>query len=210
MNKKLLVGIIIALAVALIFETVYLFSSRQQQKKKHMIADVSYPAFPKYSFFDDDFSVFNDMRNWDPFQEMERIQQKMHRIFEDSFSKGLTDRTIFRENLAFEPNISINQKDKAYVVKADLPGMEKSSISIEVRGRELILSGERKQEESRKDNRFYRQELSYGAFSRSIMLPEDAKTDQISSEYKNGVLTVTIPKETVSKPETPAIKIPVQ
>jgi len=79
-----------------------------------------------------------------------------------------------------------------------------------VRGRELVISGERKEEQTSQEKGFYRQELSYGSFSRSILLPEDAMTDRISSVYKNGVLTITIPREEVAKSQTPAIKVPVK
>ncbi len=214
MNNKILIGIVVVLAASLIFETAYLLGSRQRATNKNSIALSQRVPAPRQSPRNNipvyDFSVFDDMRNWDPFTEMDKMQERMHRIFEDSFSKGLTDKTISRVYAAFEPNISINQKDNAYIIKVDLPGMDKSSIGIEVKGRELVLSGERKEEENRQDKGFYRQELSYGTFSRSILLPEDAKTNQITSEYKNGVLTITIPREVGTKPVSPAIKVSVQ
>lgn len=214
MNNKVLITLVAVLAAALIFETAYLLGSRQQigsktsaivSKQVPVQRHLSHRNIPTYRL-----GAFDDMNNWDPFAEMEKIQEQMHRLFDDSFSRGLVDKTIFRANAAFEPNISINQKDNAYIVKADLPGMDKSSINIEIKGSELTLSGERKEEETKQDKGFYRQELSYGSFSRSIMLPEDARTNQISSEYKNGVLTITIPRDTSVTPTKPSIKVPVQ
>lgn len=214
MNNKVLITLVAILAAALIFETAYVLGSRKHMDTRNNAAVAPQaPAVrhvPRNNVPAYGFSAFNDMSNWDPFTEMEKMQEQMHRIFDDSFSRGLADKTIFRANAAFEPNISINQKDTVYIVKADLPGMDKSAINIEIKGRELILSGERKEEESRQDKGFYRQELSYGSFSRSIILPEDAKTNQIASEYKNGVLTITIPREQSAKPAAPTIKVPVQ
>lgn len=214
MNNKVLITLVAVLAAALIFETAYLLGSRQRVTNRNSTVLTQQAPAPRQAPRNNipayGFGAFDDMNNWDPFVEMERMQQRMHRIFDDSFSRGLVDKTIFRANAAFEPNISINQKDNAYIVKADLPGMDKSSINIEVNGKALTISGERKEEETKQDKGFYRQELSYGSFSRSIVLPEDAKTNQIASEYKNGVLTITIPREQVAKPTTPAIKVPVQ
>lgn len=214
MNNKMLITLVAVLAAALIFETAYLLGSRERMssrtgtvipKQAPVQRNLPHRNIPIYRL-----GAFDGMSNWDPFVEMEKMQEQMHRLFDDSFSRGLVDKTIFRANAAFEPNISINQKDNLYIVKADLPGMDKSAINIEIKGRELILSGERKEEESKQDKGFYRQELNYGSFVRSILLPEDAKTDQIASEYKNGVLTITIPMEQSVKPAAPAIKVPVQ
>lgn len=127
-------------------------------KQRPVVPQRNYPAH----------ATFDDMQNWDPFVEMEKMQQRMHSIFEDSFSRGLVDKNVFRSPAYFEPNISINQKDDTYIVKVDLPGLEKNSISIEVKGQELIVSGERKEEVSSQDKGFYRQELNYGSFARTI------------------------------------------
>lgn len=163
----------------------------------------------RHSGFSDSRYFFGGMNSWDPFVEMERMQQNIHRMFEDSFSKGAHTKTISRRFAAFEPNISISQKDGLYVVKVDLPGLDKNAINVEIRGRELVLSGERTDEEAKQESGFYRQELSYGSFTRSIFLPEDAQTNQISSEYKNGVLTITIPRETAKKSSVKPRKVPV-
>lgn len=211
MSKKVLIGVIVVLAAALIFETAYVIGRGQRQEKEikktpsqsHPLASSARRPVYRYQALD-------DFGRWDPFEEMTRVQEAMHRMFEDSFAHGLMDRTISRSSAAFEPDISIHQKNDAYIVKADLPGMDKSAIDIEVSGRLLTISGERKEEETKQEKGFYRQELSYGSFSRSIMLPEDVKAGQIASDYRDGVLTITIPREPVARTAPSKVKIPVQ
>lgn len=223
MNNKVLVGIIVVLAAALIFETAYLLGSKKRadhgagalsgqprQSRSQAPGATQGQVFPRSYMPDPDLGIFDDMSGRDPFADMERMQKRMHRLFDDSFSKGLIDRSIFRMHRAFEPDISIGRENGSYTIKVDLPGMEKDQISIEVRGRELVVSGERRAEETKQDKGFYRQELSYGSFSRSVLLPEDAVTGEISSEYKNGVLIIVIPRQQDVKAEAPPIKVTVK
>lgn len=207
MNNKVLIGVIVVLAAVLVFETVYLLGSKQQtQDKKDLVVKqmtvVPSRHYPAYALFD-------DIQHWDPFIEMEKMQERMHGMFEDSFARRLMDKNVVRQPAYFEPNISINQKGDTYTVKIDLPGLEKDSINIEVKGQELVVSGERKEEASRQEKGFYRQELNYGSFARIIRLPDDAKTDQITSVYVNGVLVITIPRNIAQSVAT-SIKVPLK
>jgi HSP20 family protein len=210
MKTKILVGIIILLVLILICESVYLLNVKNSQRAYR--SGLRHPeGIPMDKFFSDDFSMFDDMHNWDPFQEIEKMQQRMHRMFEDSFARGLKGKSLFRKNYFFEPNISIRDAGSAYVVNVDLPGLDKDTINVEINGRQMTISGERKVQESQQQKGFYRQELSYGNFSRSITLPDDAKVEGITSEYKRGVLTIRIPKEKdAQRAKLPKIKISVE
>lgn len=225
MNHKIVSGVIAVFAAAVIFVIAYWLGNRQAVRNN--IRAVQVPEDPvrmgqrapayrgpsapavRSNVMDFGFSAFDDLQDWDPFAEMERMQRRMHRMFNDSFARGLLDRSIFRGAGAFEPNISINRQNGSYVVKVDLPGMDKSAINLEVKGKELTVSGERKEESSQQDKGYFRQELNYGSFARTILLPDDAKTDRISSQYENGVLTITIPRDMGLKPEQGTKKIPV-
>ncbi|KAH9766768.1 18.1 kDa class I heat shock protein [Citrus sinensis] len=108
-----------------------------------------------------------------------------------------------RETSAFA-NTRIDWKEtpEAHVFKADLPGLKKEEVKVEVEdGRVLQISGERSREQEEKNDKWHRVERSSGKFMRRFRLPENAKMDQIRASMENGVLTVTVPKEDVKKPE---------
>ena len=87
-----------------------------------------------------------------------------------------------------------------------LPGIEKEEVKVELKDNRLTVSGERKKETEEKNTRFHRVEHYYGNFSRSFMLPENIKSDAIEANFKNGVLTVAIPKAEAVQPKTIEIK----
>ncbi|KAL0378285.1 UNVERIFIED_CONTAM: class I heat shock protein [Sesamum radiatum] len=97
---------------------------------------------------------------------------------------------------------------EAHVFKADIPGLKKEEVKVEVEdGNVLQISGERTREKEEKNDTWHRVERSSGKFLRRFRLPETAKMDQIKASMENGVLTVTVPKEEVKKPEVKAIEI---
>ncbi|KAJ9684461.1 hypothetical protein PVL29_016767 [Vitis rotundifolia] len=114
-----------------------------------------------------------------------------------------------RETSAFA-NARIDWKEtpEAHVFKADLPGLKKEEVKVEVEeGRVLQISGERSKEQEEKKDKWHRVERSSGKFLRRFRLPENAKTDEVKASLENGVLTVTVPKEEVKKAEVKAIEI---
>lgn len=107
-------------------------------------------------------------------------------------------------------NARIDWKEtpEAHVFKADLPGVKKEEVKVEVEeGRVLKISGERSREKEEKNDKWHRVERSSGQFMRQFRLPENAKVDQVKAAMENGVLTVTVPKEEVKKAEVKAIDI---
>ncbi|CAM8911317.1 hypothetical protein QQ045_032363 [Rhodiola kirilowii] len=97
---------------------------------------------------------------------------------------------------------------EAHVFKADLPGLKKEEVKVEVEdGRVLQISGERSKESEEKNDKWHRIERSSGKFVRRFQLPENAKMEEVKASIENGVLTVTVPKEQVKKPEVKAIEI---
>ncbi|GLT93017.1 hypothetical protein SLE2022_108240 [Rubroshorea leprosula] len=114
-----------------------------------------------------------------------------------------------RETSAFA-NARIDWKEtpEAHIFKADLPGLKKEEVKVEVEeGRVLQISGERSREVEDKNDTWHRVERSSGKFLRRFRLPENAKMDQVKASMENGVLTVTVPKEEVKKPEVKSIDI---
>jgi len=221
-NKFLAAALIILLA-CFIAQTAYVF----KLKKQNSVFNIS----SLYGFKDKKFSSFNKPlienwhddfyrnfgpafdKNWDPFREMEKMQAIMDRMFRDSISRikqygGLS----LRENEPFFiPDLDIRDLGNNYMVKIDIPGMDKSKINVEVKGNQLIVSGERKEQSEENTNRgnslFYKRERSFGEFYRSITLPPDAQDKGISADYKKGVLAITVPKRRIKEPAYGGTKI---
>jgi len=138
---------------------------------------------------------------WDPFQGWP---------FDRSLTAGQSRSSgALSETSAFA-NTRIDWKEtpEAHVFKADLPGIKKEEVKVEVEeGRVLQISGERSREQEEKNDKWHRVERSSGKFLRRFRLPENAKMEQVKASMENGVLTVTVPKEEVKKPEVKAIQI---
>lgn len=101
---------------------------------------------------------------------------------------------IFRSEKGVTPAFDISETDKEIHVKAELPGMDPNEIEITLTGDLLTIKGEKKEEKEEKGQNFHRRERRYGSFSRSFRLPVEVKADSINAGYKDGVLTVTMPK----------------
>ncbi|KAF8030872.1 hypothetical protein BT93_D0152 [Corymbia citriodora subsp. variegata] len=130
--------------------------------------------------------------------------------FDGFFTSSLTNvPTSARETSAFA-NAQIDWKEtpEAHIFKADVPGLKKEEVKVEVEeGRILQISGERSKENEEKNDKWHRVERSSGKFMRRFRLPENAKINQINASMENGVLTVTVPKEEEKKPEVKSIDI---
>jgi HSP20 family protein len=108
----------------------------------------------------------------------------------------------------FGPRVDICESDGTYLIKADVPGMNKSDLSVSLVGDTLTIQGERKRESEENKPHFHRIERTYGSFSRSFSLPEDANTEAVEAHCENGELTVCIGKKSGSK-SSEAVSVPV-
>ena len=128
------------------------------------------------------------------------------RSFEDAISQLLNEPTTARP---WTPAVDILETENALVVKADLPEVTEKDIDIRIENGTLALKGERKfeKDETGKGG-YHRIERSYGAFARYFTLPETVDAEKVGAEFKNGVLTITLPKKEAAKPRT--IKVAVQ
>jgi HSP20 family protein len=134
---------------------------------------------------------------WDPFRNLSTLQDQMNRLFESSF-RGQPDESALT---TWAPSVDIYETENELVLKADLPEVPEKDIDIHVENNMLTIRGERKFEQKVKQDNYLRVERAYGAFSRSFSLPNTVDTEAIKAEYKNGVLTVTMPKRAESKPK---------
>jgi len=107
---------------------------------------------------------------------------------------------------SFVPKVDVIEGDKAYELHAELPGMNKEDLKIEVKDNRLTVSGERKFSSEKNEKNFHSIETRYGSFSRSFTLPENVDADKINAKYNNGILELTIPKDE-KKALTTTIKV---
>ncbi|XP_038692506.1 17.4 kDa class I heat shock protein-like [Tripterygium wilfordii] len=129
---------------------------------------------------------------------------------EGFFNSTLTNVPSSARETSQFANARIDWKEtpEAHIFKADLPGLKKEEVKVEVEeGRILQISGERSKEEEEKNDKWHRVERSSGKFVRRFRLPESAKMDHVKASMENGVLTVTVPKEEEKKPEVKPIEI---
>jgi HSP20 family protein len=105
------------------------------------------------------------------------------------------------------PPVDITEDEKEYIIRVELPGVEKDEVKVTVEGGVLSITGEREAEKDEKDKKYHRIERSYGSFIRSFAVPEGAASDKVSAEFKDGVLSVRIPKDEKIKPKLVDVKI---
>ncbi|VAX15864.1 hypothetical protein MNBD_NITROSPINAE02-1262 [hydrothermal vent metagenome] len=113
--------------------------------------------------------------------------------------------TLWNEARSFLPPVDVSEKENEYVITMEAPGMEKDDIRIELEDNVLTLSGEKKESHEEKNERLYRLERRYGSFTRSFRI-RGVEADKIAAGFKNGVLTVTIPKSEEVKPKKISIR----
>ena len=119
------------------------------------------------------------------------------RAFEDAFNRYLTEP---QGNRPWTPAVDIYETENELVLKADLPDVDPNQVDVRVENQTLTVSGERKFEADKSGKGFHRIERSYGRFTRSFTVPTTFDTGNVAAAFKNGVLTVTLPKKEAAKP----------
>jgi len=145
-----------------------------------------------------------DLIQWKPFREVSRLRSEMDRLWDEYFGAG---RRAFRPmEEAWLPAVDVSETGDKITVKAEIPGMEAKDIDISMVGDTLVIKGEKKAEKEEKDENYHMVERSYGSFSRSMKLPATVDPDKVDASYKNGVLTIVLPKKEEVKPKPIEIK----
>jgi HSP20 family protein len=139
---------------------------------------------------------------WRPFALDKNIQQMFDRFmdFPKDWEFPMKGGELF-------PTVDITETPQEYTVRAEIPGMKKEDTKISVNNNVLTISGEKKTETKHEDKKYHRVESYYGSFQRSFVLPDVIKADKVAASYKDGVLTVTVPKSEEAKEKTVDIKI---
>ncbi|GAB4243998.1 MAG: Hsp20/alpha crystallin family protein [Candidatus Methylacidiphilales bacterium] len=150
--------------------------------------------------------MMKTLANWDPFQDLERFSAQLSDLFGAS-SQNRSDRRSPNALATWAPLVDIQENDREYLIKAELPEVEKDNVKVTVENGVLTISGERKLEQEERDAKHHRIERFYGSFARSFVVPDNADGSRISADFKNGVLRVHLPKSEEAKPKQIEIKV---
>ncbi|HEX9652363.1 MAG TPA: Hsp20/alpha crystallin family protein [bacterium] len=135
---------------------------------------------------------------WTPFQNLLSSES----LLSDFFGNGLA-----LPEMAFDPKIEVKETEKNFIIRAELPGINREDFKLFIEGDHLILEGEKKAELEKKNDGYYRSERSYGAFRRAFRLTDEIDHKKVDAEFKNGLLTVTLNKTEKAQPRQVEVKI---
>ncbi|HEV2350939.1 MAG TPA: Hsp20/alpha crystallin family protein [Terriglobia bacterium] len=142
---------------------------------------------------------------WEPFRDLLTTQDRFNRLFNQTFSN------VFGEEDGklgtWSPAVDVFETEQNVVLKAELPGIDPKDVEIRVENNTLFLKGQRKFENEVKEENYHRIERSYGSFIRTFALPGTVNAENVSAEYKGGMLTLTLPKREEAKPKTIKINV---
>ncbi len=142
---------------------------------------------------------------WDPFRELEEMSERLNRMFARPAVRTNGKETMIVAD--WTPSVDISETEGEYVIKAELPEVKKEDVKVTVENGVLTMQGERRQEKEEKGKRYHRIERSYGSFIRSFSLPESVDEDAVKAEYKDGVLSLHLPKSERVKPKAIEVKV---
>jgi HSP20 family protein len=142
------------------------------------------------------------VQRYKPFVDFDEIGSGL-RVFQDTVNRLLSEPT----SRPWTPSVDIFETENELLLKADLPGVDMKNIDIHMENGTLALRGERKYENESKEGGFHRVERSYGSFARYFTLPETVDPEHVNADYKNGVLTVKLPKKEMAKPRQIKVQV---
>jgi HSP20 family protein len=146
---------------------------------------------------------------WNPIRDLATdlidLQREINRMF-DRFFRGFEEEEE-RAISTWRPVVDISETDDEYIVRAEIPGVSKDDIKVTIRDNMLTISGEKKQEKETKNENFHRVERVYGSFTRTFTLPGAVKVDKVEAKFKDGVLTIKLPKVEEAKSKEIEVKV---
>ena len=137
------------------------------------------------------------LTRWDPFREFSTLQDRMNRLFRDSYG----DREEALTTSSFAPAVDVYEDDHNLTLKIEVPGIDEKDIDVRVENNVLTVHGERKFEKEEKEENFRRVERQYGSFTRSFTLPNTVDTDRVQANYEKGILKIQLAKKAEAKPK---------
>jgi len=133
------------------------------------------------------------LAQWDPFRELLTLQERMNRLFDQTFSRSRSQ-TGDLGGGTWSPAVDVYESQENLILKAELPGVDQSDIELRVDSNRISIKGERRMKEAVNQEHFHRMERAFGPFNRSFTLPSPVDAEQVKAEFKNGILMVVLPK----------------
>jgi HSP20 family protein len=144
------------------------------------------------------------LTRWDPFREFSTLQDRMNRLFHDSFGDGREEALT---TTAFAPPVDVYEDEHNVTLKIEVLGIEEKDIDVRVENNTLTVHGERKFEKDEKEENYRRVERQYGSFTRTFTLPNTVDTENVSANYDKGVLKIKLAKKAEAKPKQIKVNI---
>ena len=149
----------------------------------------------------------SSLTRWDPLNELDDLQNRLSTLFGRAPVKKSEGGREAMRVAQWAPLVDISEDEKEYLIKAELPEVKKDEVKISVQNDVLSITGERKYEKEEKDKKVHRIERAYGSFARTFTVPEDADAEQVSAEFRDGILKVHLPKTEKAKPKSIDVKV---
>lgn len=138
------------------------------------------------------------LTRWNPWQEMETVRRQMDQLF--------TELTPARE-ATWTPAIELSTNETEFILRAQLPGIDAKDLDVQVGQKAVAIAGEHKFENKTEENGYFRSEFRYGKFHRVIPLPAEVQNDQVKADFKDGILTLTLPRVQAVKPSVVKVNL---
>ena len=140
------------------------------------------------------------LTRWEPFREFSTLQDRMNRLFRESYSGEGRDESLTTSS--FAPAVDVYEDEHKVTLKIEVPGIDEKEIDVRVENNTLTVHGERKiEKEEKKEENYRRVERQYGSFTRTFTLPTTVDSEKVSATYDKGVLKVNLPKKAEAKPK---------
>jgi HSP20 family protein len=145
------------------------------------------------------------LTRWDPFREYATIQDRMNRLFRDSYAQEGQDQSLATS--AFAPPVDVYEDEHSVTLKIEVPGIDEKDIDVRLENNTLTVHGERKFEKEEKEENYRRVERQYGSFTRTFTLPTTVDQESVQADYEKGVLKIKLAKKEEAKPKQIKVNI---
>ena len=142
---------------------------------------------------------------WDPFREFSTLQDRMNRLFRESFGPEGQEESLTTST--FAPPVDVYEDEHNVTLKIEVPGIDEKDVDVRIENNVLTVHGERKLEKEEKEENFRRVERRYGGFTRTFTLPTTVDAEKVTANYDKGVLKIGLPKKAEAKPKQIKISV---